>query len=130
MYGHLAISDRYAVCREIFGPGTGNGPAGPNNASYSVPPHHKWSYPARAFQCAKMKDSEQYAWRARGRSNRQSMCLSVYCPSYHGAFLLERSHQRCGAYGEKLFCYVHHKWTVAVHQQVAMQSTNHINNIW
>ena len=34
--------ERY--CHEIFGPGAVNGPGGPNIASYSVPPHHKWSY--------------------------------------------------------------------------------------
>ena len=47
--GVSALGMHIQFCHEIFGAGTGNGLAGPGNASYLVPPHHMWSYPAHAF---------------------------------------------------------------------------------
>ena len=65
-------------CHEIFGPGAINRPAGPNIASYSVPPNHKWSYTAHAFEGAKTKRGKavesvlrscSHVWRGKGGSH-------------------------------------------------------------
>ena len=74
----------------IFGLGTGNGPAGPKIASYLVPPHHMWSYPAHALQCAKPNSSQTSSRRVVMSGEQEDDLVDKAC-----VYLLESRYPDC-----------------------------------